>query len=99
MNFSILQKEKKVEVGVRDLVRIRVSEFGMLIGFVEAITYDYIFLRNIVVTEPLVQQFTSFFKKQVIFYRHEIEGISVIGNRCNVKPLLHQKSNAKRGNT
>ncbi|WP_019156908.1 hypothetical protein [Robertmurraya massiliosenegalensis] len=82
----LIQKQQEIDIDVKDLVELSVKDFGVLVGTVEAITTDYISLRNLVVTEP-VDDSTLIFQGSVLFYIEEIIAISIIGGTCNVKPL------------
>jgi hypothetical protein len=78
---------KKVEVNVRDIVRMDVHDIGVLVGTVEAVSQDYISLRNIVLIKPIIPEMVLTLKKPIIFYNNEILNVTVIGKKCDVTPL------------
>jgi len=78
--------QKNIEVDINELVRLHIGEIGTLVGTVEAISNDYISLKNIVVIEP-IDESTFKFQGSILFYSDEIQDISVIGGRCDIKPL------------
>lgn len=84
--MEILINNQKIEVETRELVRIHIDEIGTLVGTVEAVTKDYMSLKNIIVLEP-VNESTLLFQGSILFYSDEIKDISVIGQKCNVQPL------------
>lgn len=81
------ENEKNIEVDIKDIVKVFVYEIGTLVGTVEAVTQDYLSLRNITLIKPLYPETILNLKNPTIFYNDEIYRISVIGKRCNVKPL------------
>lgn len=84
--MEITFNNKKINIDIRDLVRLHIEEIGTLVGSVEAISKDYISLKNIMVIEP-VDESTLLFQGSILFYSDEINSISVIGGKCDVKPL------------
>src|SRR5690606_20662094 len=92
------QEYEKVEVNVRDIVKIHIYEIGIFIGTVEAVTKDFISLRNTKLLKSINPDTTMYIRKETIFYTDEIYRLSVVGERCSKKglsPLVTEKFNEK----